>query len=427
MGSFFTTSSLLRLFDPTRVWFIFVLLTLFTLGLTGLGIVATSNAEMKRIAVLQREMLLRAHLGDLERRNYRAFVEGAGSDIRNLYLSIATPTEKFSFGVLPNRGQCSSGPVLLSAPRETINVELCRSNQSPVRALVLILVAFAVLSLTTLRVLHFAEKTAISRLVTFVRRSGVQLEGHQTLSGILSRIQQITEELAESRRREIAAARWSAIGQVTAQVAHDIRSPLSALNIISAQLHTLPADYQKLLRGTIDRIQNISADLLRMQNSEAEIPPRVVDAHTLISQLFSEKRLEWEHLTNVRLFSELDGSQSARVYVEPEAFQRVLSNLINNAVESIEERVGEVRVNAKMGSGKLTLTIRDSGKGIPSDVLSKLFSYGVSFNKVGGSGLGLAYARDCITRWEGTLRVESIVNEGTTVTIALPVRESDRE
>jgi hypothetical protein len=105
--------------------------------------------------------------------------------------------------------------------------------------------------------------------------------------------------------------------------------------------------------------------------------------------------------------------------VQPTEFGRVLSNLINNAVEAIHD-IGLVEVILTATADHVFLTIRDNGVGIPQELLPLLWEKGRTHGKVGGSGLGLYHARSKITEWGGSLSIESKLGQGTTLTIQLP-------
>jgi anti-sigma regulatory factor (Ser/Thr protein kinase) len=100
-------------------------------------------------------------------------------------------------------------------------------------------------------------------------------------------------------------------------------------------------------------------------------------------------------------------------------FKRLLSNLINNAVEALSTR-GQVAIHLYGKEDQVILEIGDNGKGIPEEIMSKIMVRGASFGKQGGSGLGLYHAKSRIENWGGKLLLQSSVNVGTTVQLILP-------
>jgi len=89
--------------------------------------------------------------------------------------------------------------------------------------------------------------------------------------------------------------------------------------------------------------------------------------------------------------------------VDPIEFKRLLSNLITNAVEALDG-AGSVVLKLRPLESEVELTIQDTGKGIPPQILSSLGRRGVSYGKAHGSGLGIYHAKNAIESWGGVYR-----------------------
>jgi signal transduction histidine kinase len=87
------------------------------------------------------------------------------------------------------------------------------------------------------------------------------------------------------------------------------------------------------------------------------------------------------------------------------------------------ETPGYQRSLARQSDNKILLSIRDNGKGIPPEVLSKIGTQGLSYAKT-GTGLGLSHAIETIRKHKGDLKIESTLGQGTTVTLELPLSEA---
>jgi len=107
--------------------------------------------------------------------------------------------------------------------------------------------------------------------------------------------------------------------------------------------------------------------------------------------------------------------------VQAVEFKRLLSNLVNNAVEAFGEGSGTVSVGLSSRDGCVLVSVHDNGKGIPPEVLAKLGRRGETHGKGGGSGLGLYHARTSAESWGGSLEITSEVGKGTTTTVLLPL------
>lgn len=206
---------------------------------------------------------------------------------------------------------------------------------------------------------------------------------------------------------------------LAAQVAHDIRSPLAALGAAAAGLEVKP-EQRDLVDGAVLRIQGIADDLLRRYRGGEEprpAQPRAQALARLTEQVVAEKRLQYGGRPGVRIgFS--GGQDGARAAVDAREYQRAISNLVNNAVEALGDG-GIVSVSLSSGGGSVRIEVRDDGKGIPPEILSRLGAKGETHGKAGGTGLGLYHARAAAERWGGTLSISSSPG-GTTVEMRLP-------
>lgn len=212
----------------------------------------------------------------------------------------------------------------------------------------------------------------------------------------------------ESIRAEARAQVFFAISE---QISHDIKSPLSALNLLGGVIKRSggPAD---LLLQSVKRIEDIVNDLRdRSQTLSSRYGEKnKFRVDECVSQIVAEKRLQ--HPSYVFSFASAGPIET----VGPSAqFGRLVSNLLNNAVEASPEH-SEIQVKL---TAEGELTICDKGCGIAQEDLTKLFRKGFSKNKEKGSGLGLFHARQVLNAMNGKISLESKVGKGTTVRIAL--------
>ena len=209
------------------------------------------------------------------------------------------------------------------------------------------------------------------------------------------------------------------------QVAHDIRSPLAALNIISSQISSSLEDsneMKQILNFSIERINDISNDLLK-QHKVKNLELEIISINKLVKKVIAEKNIlladkEMSPIT----FIPSDINISAEV--SSIELSRVLSNLINNSIDAISKENGLIKITTSIKDNDLMIAISDNGKGIPTAVLSKIGNYGYSFDKnIGienGNGLGLYHAKKTLEYLKGSLYIQSELNKGTDVTLKLP-------
>lgn len=214
------------------------------------------------------------------------------------------------------------------------------------------------------------------------------------------------------------------IGEVASQVAHDIASPLAALNLSLANLSSLPEENGEVARKALRRISDIASQLLQYRKKIAEekkVVPVALFAH--LKEILNEKKIQLqnERSNSIEIITD-SVDETIIANVNPAIFSRVISNILNNSIEALEMNPrGKIIVSLKLRESFAEIEICDNGKGISPEVLSKVKSSGGSFGKEGGSGLGLKNAFVTIENWKGILTVRSDQNYGTTVTIRLPV------
>jgi signal transduction histidine kinase len=218
-----------------------------------------------------------------------------------------------------------------------------------------------------------------------------------------------------------------ALAELASQVAHDIRSPLAALQVAEMEFDGLSPEVRELVRLATGRIREIANDLLgERRRHHTERQTGCIDLVSIIQALIREKSLEIRHHPGIHIRLEVEtglGSISSQV---PEAlFKRMLSNLINNSVEAIENS-GAISVQLfKPARDRhlCQLVISDNGKGIPAATLLKIESADGSYGKVNGNGLGLSQARKLLKEWGGRLEISSTPAVGTEVRLHLPLSE----
>jgi len=227
----------------------------------------------------------------------------------------------------------------------------------------------------------------------------------------------LEQSLAELRKRE-------EVSELANQVAHDIRSPLAALQALTEQLKGLSEAERRLFGQITSRIHQIAEELLDHKRKKANEECQLLNMVTLVKEVLEEKRLERPKIGNVIELA-VDSSINSDVFANRQGLQRAVSNLVNNAIEAIdttrcrEKSVVVQLVNA--GEKSLQLSVIDTGPGITPAHLKRLGKKGASFGKTEGSGLGLYQATQTVRKSGGSLEIESVVGKGTTVKITLPV------
>ena len=222
------------------------------------------------------------------------------------------------------------------------------------------------------------------------------------------------------------------LGEIAQQTAHDIRSPLAALTMtLDMVSDTLPEKIRLMMRNSISRIRDITNNLTDNTkltslsthfNRPSEERP-VYLLSSLIETLISEKRMRFRSKIGVGIEAAL-GADSYGIFakVNLAEFKRVLSNLINNAAEALKDS-GNVVVSLLREDNNAVILVADNGTGIAPDILKKLGQLGETYDKTGGSGLGLYHARTTLESWGGSFQINSTVGIGTTLCLKIPLEK----
>ena len=244
----------------------------------------------------------------------------------------------------------------------------------------------------------------------------------------LSLIERFRQEHIKRQEQETVIKMATAKHDLAAQVAHDIRSPLAALEAIVGAVNKLPEEERLIIRSAVNRIKDIANHLLEKNRGQAKgedgswrledgggkekkdpspSPTDIYLLSSLIEPLITEKRLQFRSHSSIDITANLDASSYGLfAKVEPREFKRVLSNLINNSVEALKEK-GSVTVNLASDKDWVLLKVQDNGPGIPKEILAKIGQRGQTHGKAQGSGLGLYHARCSLEAWEGSLEMTS--------------------
>lgn len=224
----------------------------------------------------------------------------------------------------------------------------------------------------------------------------------------------------------------AAIGKITAQVAHDIRSPLAILNTVLNLLPQVETKQQMLVNHSLKRINTIANNLLNKNKDELlyHVEMDAIDVkdeliYSLINDIVFEKIAEFNHEVMIKLDCSED-AKFLRVKINKDIFSRVISNILNNAIESLSApRIGEIKVLLTNDSENISIFIIDNGCGIPESFKYKIFQYRSSHGKQGGTGLGLYSSKLNVEAWGGKIQINSVENQGTEVQITLPLSTID--
>lgn len=243
-------------------------------------------------------------------------------------------------------------------------------------------------------------------------------------------IREVEQEIINLLEKIERDSRDAALGQIAAQVAHDIRSPLAALNSLLDSTVMLSDEQRDLIRNTVKRINSIAFNLLQNNhqqfNSKSSSAKNFVGqetaiypVYTLLNFIIAEKQIELKSQADIEFTVDQD-AYLAFIKTDPTTFKRIISNVINNAAEAVEQdRTIQVELYQDMHYARVDIV--DHGKGMPETVKNKVFEYGYSYSKTTGTGLGLAYCKQQLDYWGGTIDIVTQQAVGTRVSLTWPL------
>ncbi len=372
--------------------------------------------ETDRIIEFQANTLTRARYSDLTNRKYRDFVEGSGNAFQELFIRISAGKDEFTFG---NRAK-SSSCVTIKPPTLQPAAELlfCREYRSPLTAIVLLAIAYFLGAIGIFFMVLRLEKRSVRSLITFFGERGVDTGDVKDLSGLLSNIEALQESLTRSLQREIQLQKTAAVAEMAQQVAHDIRSPMLALQVAANTIEKDTSQSVDLIRNATLQIQKIVTDLNKTEIAQQN------DSFDLIAvtkEVVLFKKNEWSESGVTFLTSGFERYTSTTLSCSGNAsdYNRILSNILNNAFDARPNGC-VISLDLELSEDYVSLIVGDNGPGIPDKILKAFGQRGNSIGKSTGRGLGLFNAVSRLKSWGGHLEVLETSPKGTTLGIKIP-------
>lgn len=288
--------------------------------------------------------------------------------------------------------------------------------------------AFAFLGFLLFMMLSFGFGRIRSELSQVLRQAqGVGEASHENGFRI-TEFRALSANLLAHMRLAAESAESKAALEISQQVAHDIRSPLAALKAVLKSAEKFDSVSSDTLKFAVQRIVDVSNDLARKHDTDRDGTidqqnmPAVINLD--LSEIIAEKRVQYPK-SFVTFVEETEFAPAMVSKVSGSDFRRIVSNLLDNAVQSLAGP-GRIEIRAiKLTGGFCEIRITDDGIGIPAEILPRLFSRGATFGKPGGKGIGLFWSKEVLSRVGGQIRIESVKNNGTTVIMTVPVEGVD--
>ena len=261
-----------------------------------------------------------------------------------------------------------------------------------------------------------------SQLSNAIARAELYQKNIQTVKELKTTL----KELKETQLQLINSEKMASLGQLVAGVAHEINTPVASIKsnngivakllgaIKDADLKEMLTDINEIDKEAVNRISNIVTSLKKfVRLDEAEL--QEADINKELDLTLELIRHETKNrIEIIRKYGEIP-----IIKCFPNMLNQVFTNILINACQAIEGN-GKITITTKYENKKLVVSIKDTGKGIPPNQLSKIFSAGFTTKGIGvGTGLGLAISSKIVEKHNGEITVNSEVGKGSEFIITI--------
>ena len=240
------------------------------------------------------------------------------------------------------------------------------------------------------------------------------------------------------QQQMIATERLAALGTLAAGVAHEINNPLAIINEAAGYLSQLlkkealaqiphKESFDKALlkiENSVKRARNITHQLLgTVRKSNALLVE--VDLSELVSEIIN---LFHKEIKDRKIEVARDETKGMKpIWTDPDQLRQVLINLLSNAIHAISDQ-GRITIQTGSTAEGATISVSDTGTGIPKERLEKIFEPFFSTKPPGeGTGLGLFVTREIIDKLGGSISVDSHVGHGSRFTVRIPAMHPEMQ
>lgn len=270
---------------------------------------------------------------------------------------------------------------------------------------------------------HFPQFTLqVARSISnYLRRTDATLIG--TLENKNRELNSTIEALKETREALVENERLSIIGRMASTILHDLKNPMTTIAGFAQLMGLKEMPYEEIVKHTrvisqqVIQFNTLAQELLTFAKGGSELKLEVMNFPQCIQESLMNIQFNLVQQKK-KLVTDLKGEN--QIQIDPNRFYRVIENLANNAVEAMGEN-GVLSISSYPQNESLIIEVADNGHGMEADVVDKVFDEFFSHNKRSGTGLGLAIVKSIVSDHGGEITVESVVGEGTTFYISLPI------
>jgi signal transduction histidine kinase len=238
----------------------------------------------------------------------------------------------------------------------------------------------------------------------------------------------LAQALGQDASQLAAAEKRALLGRLLGRLAHEVRNPLSSLDIhfqlleedlasLAPQIREQLTSRMEIIHGELHRLEGIVERFLRLAGP-AGVDLEPVEIRKILVHVCELLRPE-AAAREIEIATRVEGSLPP-VMADPVRLTQGLLNLVINAIQAVEKK-GRVEVSAAVADGQVCVIVSDNGPGIPPDKLASVFDPYFT-TKSEGSGLGLWIAQQIVTAHGGSLQAHNGPSGGAVLTMRLPLK-----
>ena len=270
----------------------------------------------------------------------------------------------------------------------------------------------------------------IKDLVQFTRKVAggdlneqCEAKTHDEIGDLTRAFNQMTRDLRNSRNELISAERLATAGKMAASFAHEIRNPLSSMRMLAQMLmrkkDLSEARRKQSMQYILEEIERIDVIVKGFMNfaRPAALRSAPHDLNQVLQEVLNlmEANLNHHQILLIKKFT----PDLPPISLDCDKLKQAFMNIVLNAMEAMPEG-GTLEILTLQGSDKVRIDVVDTGIGIPPEDLNRLFEPFFT-TKSQGTGLGLANAKRVLEQHGGDIRSKSVVGQGTTMSLWLPL------
>ncbi len=239
---------------------------------------------------------------------------------------------------------------------------------------------------------------------------------------VSSRLRNTNQKFVQIIDKLIKESRMAAIGTAASKIVHDIKTPLTIIILTAELISSIYEETDKFTGKIIKQATNLD-ELVReiLDYARGEQSSLSIEKYNPAT-LFEDIKSSVEPIAELKKIEIIiDNKVDFDVYIDANKIKRTIINLVKNAIEAIPDNQ-KIYIKSESKNKTWRISVRDTGTGIPSDLIANIFEPFVTKGKKGGTGLGLAICKKIIEDHEGTLSVENHPEGGACFNIELPLK-----